>query len=59
MNFDPRLHEMGLGGRNFAIEDTSVQYGEGSLPSLIFGMNVRQLMPFVIKKIKADDDAIK
>jgi hypothetical protein len=59
MDFDPRLYQAGFGNWNLSTQNRRVQNREGGFMTLIFGMNVRQFMPLVIVKIKANDDAVE
>jgi hypothetical protein len=55
MYFDPCLHEAGLSGRKIT-DLFSVRNREFGLMSLIFGMNVRQIV-LLRRKIHADNYA--
>lgn len=58
MNLDPRLYQPGLGRWDFPAKQRAIRYRKRCVLPLIFGMNVRQLVAFVIKKIHVDDNSI-
>lgn len=49
MNFDPGLNQLGFGDRNFSREQFTIDNRKRSVLSLIFSMDMRHFVAFVIE----------